>query len=284
MANVVMYVALYLMSAPIVGGLLTSADRNIKIKLMGGTAQPLFQPFYDVFILMEQEDAAPNRFSDFFILLSFLFVLTAGSLFFAGESLLLVIFALTSAWVLLTTGLCIADPCCARRDVEARLLRIMAFEPMAMMTAVGFYLHTGSFGVSEIATFGQGSFLPLLGLFAGYVYILTIRPWKADMDLAARASGKSLALAEIGRWYENILLLGIVFLFFAGGTPVWTVAGIVVCLGICFVKAAAGSMLENIKWQFTFGSSWGAAAVLGSVNIAVLCIPDIMDIIFFYIG
>jgi formate hydrogenlyase subunit 4 len=69
-------------------------------------------------------------------------------------------------------------------------------------------------------------FLP--GVFLGLVYILGIKFRKSPFDLAmshhahqelikgtvTEFSGKTLAMVEVAHWYENIFLLGFVYLFF----------------------------------------------------------------------
>jgi len=276
MTDMVIYVAAYLILAPVAGGILSGIER--------GGKSPLFQPFYDVFKLMEKEDMTTNRFQDLYISLFFLFVVAAGGLFFAGENLLLVIFTLTLSWALLVAGVYSSNSQYVKKSADMELLLMMAFEPMALLTAVGFYLYTGSFSVHEIIAFERSSFVPLIGFFLGYVYVLTMKRLTTDEGLVAELSGKTLALFEIGRWYENILLLGVVFLFFAWGAATWTVVGVCVCFGVYFLKMIAGRAFAEAKWQFAFGSSWAAAALLGSVNVAALCVPGILETIFFHIG
>ena len=70
------------------------------------------------------------------------------------------------------------------------------------------------------------SFLP--GVFLRLVYILGIKFRKSPFDLSmshhahqelikgtvTEFSGKTLAMVEVAHWYENIFLLGFVYLFF----------------------------------------------------------------------
>ncbi len=105
---------------------------------------------------------------------------------------------------------------------------MMAYEPMVLFTAIAFYVFTGSFKVSDIMNSESMGILPMLGIFIGFMYILTIKFRKAPFDLSmshhahqelvaglkTEFSGTTLAMLEIAHWYENIFLLGFVFLFF----------------------------------------------------------------------
>lgn len=56
------------------------------------------------------------------------------------------------------------------------MLQTMAYEPMVLLTAVGFYLATGSFKVSDIVrSSGLPPIVYLPGVFCGFLFILTIK-------------------------------------------------------------------------------------------------------------
>jgi len=294
MVQIIMFVVLYLLLAPIVGGLLAGVDRIISARMQGRVGPPLLQPFYDVLKLREKEDITVNRFQDFYVLCFAIFVVITGCLFFAGENLLLIIFALTLACVFLIIAAYSSNSPYAQIGAERELLQIMAYEPMVLLMAVGFYLHTGSFKVSDIVAYEEMSFLPLIGLFAGYVYILTIKLRKSPFDLSTshhghqelvkglttEISGKSLALIEIAHWYENILLLGFIFIFFTNGTGTGIAIGIAVSLGTYFFEILIDNSFARMKWQFALKAAWIVSAILGFVNIAVLYVPFILFTIF----
>ena len=77
-------------------------------------------------------------------------------------------------------------------------------------------------------------------------------------------------MVEIAHWYENIFLLGFVFLFFANGTIAGTVIGIVVCLVTYFFETFIDNNFARMKWNVALNSSWLVAITLGMINIVVL--------------
>ncbi|MBC7765663.1 MAG: NADH-quinone oxidoreductase subunit H, partial [Hyphomonadaceae bacterium] len=88
---------LYILIAPIAGGLLAGIDRIISARMQGRVGPPLLQPFYDVMKLFQKETVVVNPFQGFYILGFTIFIIFTGAIFFAGEDLLVVIFALTLA-------------------------------------------------------------------------------------------------------------------------------------------------------------------------------------------
>ena len=298
MVKIIVLVAAYLIFAPIIGGLLAGIDRIITARMQGRVGPPVLQPFYDVFKLMEKEAVTVNKVQDFYVMCFFIFVIITGCLFFAGQNLLLIIFALTLASVFLIVGAYSSNSPYAQVGAERELLQLMAYEPMVLITAVGFYLFTGSFEISAIIAYGKMPFLYLIGIFAGYLFILTIKFRKSPFDLSmshhghqelvkglvTEISGKSLAIIEIAHWYENIFLLGFIFLFFANGAVSGIVAGIIVCLAAYFLEIFIDNSFARMKWQFALNASWILAAGIGFANLLVLYGQRFVEAFFRFMG
>lgn len=284
MTTMILWIIAYIVFAPIVGGLLAGLDRIVSARMQGRVGPPLMQPFYDVMKLTEKEGITVNKVQDFYVLCFFIFIIITGSFFFAGGDLLLVIFSLTLASVFLIVAAFSSNSPYAQIGAERELLQILAYEPMVLMTAVGFYMFTGSFRVSEILTYGKMPLLYLIGIFVGFMFILTIKFRKSPFDLSmshhahqelvkgltTEFSGKTLALIEVSHWYENVFLLGFVFLFFANGTIVGTVLGVAVCLVTYFLEVLIDNSFARMKWQFALKSSWMIAITVGFINLVVL--------------
>jgi len=297
MVKIILFVIAYLIFAPIIGGVLAGIDRVITARMQGRVGPPILQPFYDVFKLTEKEGITVNKVQDFYILSFFVFIVITGCLFFAGQNLLLIIFTLTLASVFLIVGAYSSNSPYAHIGADRELLQILAYEPMVLVTAIGFYLYTGSFEVSEIITFGKAPFLPLIGIFLGFLFILTIKFRKSPFDLSmshhghqelvkgltTEMSGRSLALIEVAHWYENIFLLSFVFLFFANGTIIGVIVGIVACLATYFLEVFIDNSFARMKWQIALNASWIVAAVFGFVNLLVLYVPRILQAMY-YVG
>lgn len=274
------WAAAFILLAPAIGGLIAGIDRKITAHMQGRVGPSIFQPFYDVGKLFEKEGAMVNETQRFYVLSFFVFVVFAGGLFFAGGNLLLVVFALTLAEVFLVLGAYSANSPYSHVGAERELLQIMAYEPMLLLTVVGMYVAAHSFDAIDIAGFPMPLILLLPGVFLGFVYILTFKLRKSPFDISTshhahqeivkgvttEFSGPNLAFIEVAHWYEVVLMLGFVFLFFATS---WILALIAIII-VYLLELAIDNTNARVKWQLAVKSSWAIALVLGALNIAAL--------------
>ncbi|MGI5902011.1 MAG: respiratory chain complex I subunit 1 family protein [Desulfitobacteriia bacterium] len=275
-------VVLYIIFAPILGGIIAGVDRIISARMQGRVGPPLLQPFYDVFKLLAKEDIAVNRLHKFYIFCFLIFVIITGCIFFAGGDLLLAVFALTLASIFLIIAAYSTYSPYAYIGAEREMLQIMAYEPMLILTVVGMFMATKSFNTLEIAMSGKPLIFTLPGIFIGFLFILTIKFRKSPFDISmshhahqeivrgviTEFSGKELALIEIAHWYENIFLLGIVCLFFAPNI----IVAILLAIAVYLLEIFIDNVSSRLKWQWTLAGSWIVALILGVGNIAILAL------------
>ncbi len=270
----------FVLLAPVIGGLLAGIDRKVTAHMQGRVGPSIFQPFYDVGKLFEKEGAMVNETQRFYVLSYFVFAIFAGGLFFSGGNLLLVVFALTLAEVFLVLGAYAANSPYSHIGAERELIQIMAYEPMLLLAAVAMYVVTRSFNVSDIVGFPGFLVVLLPGVFLGFIYILTIKLRKSPFDISTshhahqeivkgvtiEFSGPNLGFIEVAHWYEVVLLLGFVFLFFAVN---WLV-GIIAIIIVYLLELIIDNTNARVKWQLVVKSSWAVALIFGAANIAVL--------------
>lgn len=270
---------LFLILAPIAGGLIAGIDRKITARMQGRVGPPLLQPFYDVGKLFEKERAVVTTAQNFYVLAYLIFIALSGALFFAGGDLLLIVFAFTLAHVFLVLGAYAVHSPYSHIGAERELIQLMAYEPMVILAAVGLYMVSGSFYVTDIVATTLPAILYLPGVFLGFVIILTIKLRKSPFDISTshhahqeivkgittEFSGSTLAQVEIAHWYENVFLLGFIFLFFAWNPVIGIVAVAVTYLAEIFVD----NVTARVRWQAALRSGWLAAA-LGILNLAIL--------------
>jgi ech hydrogenase subunit B len=271
----------FVLLAPIAGGLLAGFDRIITARMQARKGPPLFQPFYDVFKLFEKRGNVVNGSQNLYMICFLAFVIITGVIFFIGGDLLLVIFALTVAGVFLVLGAYSTNSPYSTIGAERELLQMMAYEPMIIIAAMGMYLVTGSFNVSDIVASSSPLLVYLLPIFIGFIFILTIKLRKSPFDLSSSHhghqeivkgittdfSGPALGLFEIAHWYENILLLGFVYLFFTMFHPAIAIAAVLVTY---LVEIFIDNTYARLTWRFTVTSSWIVAGVLGAFNLMAI--------------
>lgn len=270
----------YILLAPLLGGLIMGMDRILTARMQSRYGPPVLQPFYDVFKLLGKQNLTVNRYHSYYLVCFLIFMVLSGSMFFAGDDLLMVIFAFIVADIFLVLGAYSTNSPYSSIGAERELLQMLSAEPMILLSAVGLYMVTGSFDVSEIASSDKPMILYLPGVFVGLTYVLTIKLRKSPFDLSTshhahqelvkgittEFAGPSLALFEIVHWYETILLLGMVYLFFAF-SPVFAVAATLV---IYLMEILIDNSNARIKWELMLKSAWLVTLVLGLGNLLVL--------------
>lgn len=271
---------IYLLAAPVVGCILSGIDRRISARMQSRMGPPILQPLYDVLKLWQKENVVVRRSQNFYVFFFLLLIIFTGALFFAGSDLLLVIFALTLGAIFLVLAAYKASSPYSFLGAERELIQMMAYEPMILITAIAMYMVTKTFYVDGIAAHPKLLVLQLPGVFIGFLYALEIKFRKSPFDLSSshhahqelvrglttEFSGRTLAMIEIAHWFENVFLLGWVYLFFGSQPVLGVLAAFLVFVFVILVD----NSFARMKWQVAIKSSWIVAAVLGFGNILVL--------------
>lgn len=274
----------YLVLAPVAGCVLAGVDRKLSARMQGRRGPPVRQPYYDVRKFMEKEQITSNGVQDFYVACYLLFVIVTGCMFFAGMDLLLVLFTLTLGETFLVLAAYSSGSPFSQVGAQRELYVAMAYEPILLLVAIAFYLQTGSFTVEGIASSGGMAILPMLGSFAAVLYALTMKLRKSPFDLSmshhahqdlvrgmtTEFSGRTLAMLEVSHWYESIMLLALVSLFFMDGTWTGFAAGVLVAVLAYILEVYIDNGFARMKWQTALKSGWIVALVLGLGNVIVL--------------
>ena len=276
---------LYVILAPIFGALLAGLDRKITARMQGRQGPPLLQPLYDVKKLLKKQTKVINRVQMLYLLTFLFFILVTGVLFFAGYDILFVLFTLTTANLFLVIAASSGHSPYAFMGAGRELVQMLVYEPMVLIAAIGLYVVTGSFKVSEIVVHnGLPAIIYLPGIFLGFIFILTIKLRKHPFDLSTshhahqemvkglttEFNGKMFAIVEITHWYESIFLMGMLALFFLNNKW-WSVILAFVFVAICyFVEILVDNTNARLKWKTMFDNTWIVTAVLGALNLIVI--------------
>ncbi|WP_072525141.1 complex I subunit 1 family protein [Clostridium sp. Marseille-P3244] len=283
MIRVVMVLA-FLILGPLVGGLLDGADRIISARMQRRRGPKLLQPFYDLGKLFSKELIAVNNVQLLLNLSYLVILMIAGSMLFAGADLLMVLFILSTADMFLIMAASSDSSPYANMGASREMLQMMAYEPLTLLVAVGFYLTTGSFHVSDIVTMDYSAVAWMPGLLVGFMFTAAIKFRKSPFDLSTshhahqemvkglttEMSGMTLAIMEIAEYYERVLLFGIFFLFFINSTWWSWIAALIICSGIFFLETLWDNVAARVKWKVLFYGCWTVTLVAGGINILIL--------------
>ena len=270
--------------ATVLGCLLAGLDRKVTARMQGRVGPPLLQPYYDVRKLFSKENSAVNSAIGTYVFWALIFTFIAGGVFFSGGNLLLCIFIVTLAEMLFIMAAYAARSPYAEVGAHRETLQVMAYEPMVLLLAVGFFLATGSFNVATVLHLEYPIIGPALGVFLGLFFILTIKLRKSPFDLSyshhahqdlvkgvtTEMSGKVLGQVEIMHWCENILFLAWVAMFFVWANPVCIPVVIVALVLIYLLEIWIDNNFARVKWQLLLKSAWVVTLVCAGINIGLL--------------
>lgn len=275
---------LYIILGGFIAGLLAGIERKFSARMQSRRGPAVFQPFYDVAKLFSKETLSLNH-GQFVIAFSFLVLMIfTGALFFAGVDLLLVFLALTTAAMFLVFAATSSNSAMSTMGAQREMMQMLSYEPMVLLTAVGFYMTTGSFKIIDIIKSDLPPVVFLPGIFIGFVFILTIKFRKSPFDISSShhahqelvrgvttdLSGRNLGMIEVAHWYENTFLLGVVALFFLSNDW-WSIPlAVVATLIVYFLETIIDNVSARVKWELMVKLAWGVTLVCGGLNLLVL--------------
>ena len=270
----------YLVLAPLAGGLLDGLDRIISARMQRRKGPPLLQPFYDLGKLFSKQMIAVNNVQMLLNLSYLVFLAIAGSMLFAGKDILMCLFILSTADMFLIMAASSDSSPYANLGAGREMIQMMAYEPLTLLVAVGFYLSTGSFQVSDIMASPVSAVMYMPGMLLGFMFTAAIKFRKSPFDLSTshhahqglttEMSGPTLAIMNIAEYYEMILILGIFCLFILNENWwSWPLA-IGVCLLTYFLEILWDNACARLKWKTLLYSCWFVTLLFGGVNLLIL--------------
>jgi ech hydrogenase subunit B len=270
----------FLAGAPAVGGLLAGVDRVLSARMQKRIGPPLLQPFWDVAKLWGKESLIISRYQNLFLYCYLVFTVFTGVLFFTGGDFLILLFAFTLSDIFFVLSGFVANSPYSHVGAERELIQMMAQDPIIILNSIGMYLAAGTFSVRGLVAFPRPLVLYLPGLFASYVFVLIMKLRKSPFDISMSHhahqeivrgvitdfAGRPLAVVEVAHWYENVLLLAVLFLFCASAPLV----GVAVVLAVFFLILLIDNATARVKWQAALKWCWLVTIGLGILNIVLL--------------
>lgn len=274
----------FLLLAPLAGCLLDGMDRILSARMQRRVGPPLLQPFYDLKKLCAKQMITVNNLQ-FLLMLSYLvFIMISGALLFGGTDILMCLFILSTADMFLILSACSDSSPYANMGASRELLQLMAYEPITLLVAIGFYLTTGTFHVKTIISQPVSALIFMPGMLIGFLFSATIKFRKSPFDLSTshhahqemvkgvttEMSGLNLAIMTIAEYYETILLLGIFALFILNRNPVSLLFAVLFCLLVYFIEIVVDNACSRVKWNTMLWGCWIATLLTAGINLFVL--------------
>ncbi|EGJ48937.1 respiratory chain complex I subunit 1 family protein [Desulfocurvibacter africanus] len=280
LAQYIMLVFVGLLIAPVAGGLIAGLDRRVTARVQSRFGPPLLQPFYDVAKLLGKESMIVNSWQVFCAYMYLLGAVLSVVLLFLQSDLLLIFFVQAIGALFLVFGAMSAPSPYSQVGAQRELMQILAYEPLLILVFVGIYLATGSFQISDILAHEQPLLfkLPLLFIVLGYALTIKLRKSPFDFSTSHHAhqelvkgvttefSGPYLAIIEVAHWYETVLVLGLVALFWT--TSLWGMLALL--LGTYFLEILIDNTMARLTWRWMLSYVWIVGLVLSVLNLSWL--------------
>ena len=233
--------------APLFGGLLYGLQRVIKARMQNRVGPPILQPFYDMFKLLDKEVMIINNYHIISAFMHFVTLWIVVAFVILGKSILYVVFLhlLSSIFVVLA-GYSVKS-IYSHMGSNRELLSIVAYEPILVLMAVGFYMLNGSFEIDAIRETGT-QITNLFLLFFAFLLIIPIKLKLSPFDateahqeivggVEIEYSGVFFEILYMAKWIEYVFVY-LLLILFAGDN-------ILVAFGLFTVVFLALNLVDN---------------------------------------
>ncbi len=261
--------------APVAGGVLYGIERKLKARMQSRKGPPLLQPFFDLFKLADKRPTVLHSYHASMGVLHFIAAWVAlAVLFFGGDLLVAIFFHLLSTSLLIVAGYS-ARSTYSRLGSTRELIAIAALEPVLILSAVGFYLHTGSFEVKYILD-APPSLLPSMFGFAALLVAMPGLLKKSPFDVA-EAHQEIVGGAEIefsgifyeavytAKWLDMLFVFTLLFLF--GGDNY--LLGAVLASGAFLLLLLVDNATARVRYSDMVRIIYSVAFVLAAGNLLI---------------
>jgi ech hydrogenase subunit B len=273
----------FIVVAPIFGGLLAGVDRILSARMQGRVGPPLMQPFYDLGKLFGKDARQVNPIAEPLLLGHVAFMALTGALVVSGTDLLFTafVFALAALFLVLAAG-SVNSPY-SFAGAERELIVLLASEPFFILMLAAVCKVTGESTFGAVLASPVMVALQLPGIALAFLFVATIKLRKSPFDISTShhphqelvrglttdMSGRLIAWVELTHWYESALLALFMILLFNWSVPLGVVAFLVAYL----LEVIVDNSTSRAKWQLVLRSTWVVTLVLSGGNVLALFLP-----------
>jgi ech hydrogenase subunit B len=278
--NPIVYGALFVVLAPVFGGLLAGVDRILSARMQSRVGPPLLQPFYDLGKLLQKDARQVNPIVEPLLLGHTVFMAATGAMLLGGTDLIFTafVFALAALFLVLAAG-SVNSPY-SFTGAERELIVLLAAEPffILMLAAICKVAGASTFGGVLASPVWVAWQLP--GVLVAFSFVATIKLRKSPFDistshhahqelvsgLTSDMSGRLLGYVELAHWYESSILAAFVVLFFNWSWPI----GLAVFALAYLIEILVDNSTSRAKWQLVLRSSWVMTVLFAGGNVLAL--------------
>jgi ech hydrogenase subunit B len=276
----ILLVPLFLVLAPLFGGLLTGVDRVVSARMQSRVGPPVLQPFYDLGKLLQKDVRPVNPIAEPLLIGHVVFMALSGAMVIGGVDLLFTafVFALAALFLVLAAG-SVNSPY-SFTGAERELIVLLASEPFFILMLAAICKVTGESTFAGVLASPERVALVLPGIVLAFLFVATIKLRKSPFDISTShhphqelvrglttdMSGRLIGWVELAHWYESALLGLFVVLLVNWSVPLALVAFLVAY----FLEILVDNSTSRAKWQLVLQSTWAFTLVLAGGNVLAL--------------
>ncbi len=248
-----MFEYIFILFSPILGGLIYGFERVVRARMQNRKGPPILQPFYDMYKLLDKQPLIINSYHIVFALMHMITLWIVIAMIILGNSLLYIIFIHLMASVFLILAGYSVNSVYSHIGSNRELMTIVAYEPILILIAIGFYMVNGTFDISAIYQ-NSSSLLSMIFLFLALLLIIPIKLKKSPFDateahqeivggVELEFSGIFFEILYMAKWIEYVFVYLLVFLF-AGDN---IILGLVLSLVVFFIINLVDNSTSRVK-------------------------------------
>lgn len=262
-----------ILMTPILGGLIYGVERVLRARMQNRMGPPVLQPFYDMYKLLDKQPILVNSYHIVFALLHMITLWITVALLIVGFNLLYIVFFHLIATVFLVLAGYSVRSVYSHLGSNRELMAMVAYEPVLILIAIGFYLVYGSFDTGAI--FNSSMMLDqMILLFLAFLVLIPVKLKKSPFDateahqeivggVELEYGGVFFEILYMAKWIEYIFIFSIIFLFTANSFFV----GLVLSLFVFFVLNLIDNSTARVKIGELIKLVLGFGLILSLINI-----------------
>jgi len=261
--------------APVFGGLLYGVERVVRARMQNRKGPPILQPFYDMYKLIDKRAFIIHPFHTILGIMHFVTLWIVVGLIIMGGNLLYIIFLhLLATLFIIIAGFSVKSVY-SHIGSNRELLALLAYEPIFIFIATGFYMLNGSYEISLIRDNSPQLFTLAL-LFMAFLLTMPLKLKKSPFDaceahqeivggVEIEYSGIYFEFLYMGKWLEYVFVYLLLFLF-AGNSLLFGLIlgfGIFVLINLVDNSTARVNISQAVKIILGIGLTLSIINILG---------------------
>ena len=264
---------LLIIFAPVIGGLIYGFERVVRARMQNRKGPPLLQPFYDMYKLIDKQAFIVNPYHTVLGIGYFVTLWAVAAFIILGQNLLYIVFLHLLCVIFIILAGFSVNSVYSHIGSNRELLATLAYEPILVMTAVGFFMQNGSFDISAIRE-AAPSIVPMFPLFLAFLLVVPVKLKKSPFDateahqeivggVEVEFSGVFFEFIYMAKWLEYLFIY-LLLLLFAGNS---ITLGAALAVGVFFLVNLVDNATARVKMRDLLKIVLAAGLLLGTLNL-----------------